>query len=374
MRGEGRVYQRGTRWWVEYWYRNRQFRESAGTTEASARKLLRLRQREILTQRFVEPREQYVDVADLLDDLMRHLTTKGAKSVRAFEAHAKPVREFFAFTRAADVTTPDIERFIQTRLGAGKARATVNRETGVLRQAFNLAARQTPPRLGRVPYIPMLKEDNARQGFFEREEFEAVCAHLAPHVADIARFAYLSGWRKGEIMPMRWDAIDLHTREARLRTSKNGHPRSLPLSGELWDLVERRLRARVYTTPEGASALSEFVFHAGDGRAVVDFKHSWVSACRKAGLPGKLFHDLRRTAVRDMIRAGVPQSVAMRISGHRTTAIFLRYDITSDDDKRVALLRMQEHRQAQPVRPVKPAIDLAPPPPFTQESDRNRQR
>ncbi len=135
----------------------------------------------------------------------------------------------------------------------------------------------------------------------------------------------------------------------------------MPLSGELWELIERRLGARAYVVRPGTVAWSEYVFHAGDGRQVVDFKHSWASACRAAGCPGKLFHDLRRTAVRDMIRAGVPQSVAMRVSGHRTTSIFLRYDITSEDDKRDALLRMQQHRRAHAMRPVAPAIDLAPP-------------
>lgn len=174
-------------------------------------------------------------------------------------------------------------------------------------------------------------------------------------------------------MPLRWDAVDLHAREVRLRTSKSGRPRTLPLAGQLWELVERRLGTRPYVAADGTQAQSDYVFHAGDGRAVVDFKRSWVSACRKAGCPGKLFHDLRRTAVRDMIRAGVPQSVAMRISGHKTAAIFLRYDITSEDDKRAALHRMQEHRGTLPVHLPKLSADLAPPLPLdAPKPDRER--
>jgi integrase len=343
MRGDGRVFQRGSRWWIEYWNRGEQFRESAGKDEAAAAKKLRARLKEIAGDKFIGPKEERVTVDELLNDLMTHLRNQGAKAVNSFESHLKPVRAFFSVTRAMDVTTSMAERFIEERLAVGRARATVNRETGALRQAFNLAAKRKPPKISRVPYIPTLDEDNARQGFVEPATFEALASKLPEPVADLARFAYLSGWRKGEVMPLRWDAVDRRAKEARLRTSKNGRPRTLPLAGALWDVIERRWGAREFEREDGTTALSEYVFHAGDGRAVVDFKRSWARACRAAGAPGLLFHDLRRSAVRNMIRAGVPQSVAMRISGHKTTAMFLRYDITSDDDKREAMAKVDAH-------------------------------
>ena len=89
----------------------------------------------------------------------------------------------------------------------------------------------------------MLQEDNARQGFFEQDEFEAVIANLPDPVCDVARFAYLSGWRKGEIATLRWDLVDHRAREIRLRTSKNRRGRVLPLEGELEELVKRRWSA-----------------------------------------------------------------------------------------------------------------------------------
>ena len=135
------------------------------------------------------------------------------------------------------------------RLKARKARATVNRETGALKQALNLARKQA--RLTRVPYIPMLREDNARQGFFEHADFEAVVAKLPEPIDDIARFAYLTGWRRGEIVPLRWDAVDRAAHEVRLRTSKNGEGRVLPLDGELWDLMERRWAGRTIGREDG---------------------------------------------------------------------------------------------------------------------------
>lgn len=231
------------------------------------------------------------------------------------------------------------------RLAEGKARATVNRETGLLKQAFNLARRQE--RLSRMPYTPMLREDNVRQGFFEADEFQAVIQNLPNHLADVAAFGYLVGWRKGEICGLTWEMVDRQAREIRLPTSKNGRGRVLPLDGELWALVEKRFSARQVELPNGSTRLSRLVFHKG-GNSVGDFRKAWATACKKAGVPGKLFHDLRRTAIRNMVRAGIPERVAMEISGHRTRAVFDRYNIVSNEDKRRALLQTQAHLEALP--------------------------
>lgn len=193
----------------------------------------------------------------------------------------------------------DVEKYVAERLKARKARATVNREIGALKQALNLARKQA--RLTRVPYIPMLREDNARQGFFEHADFTALVGNLADPINDIARFGYLTGWRKGEILPLRWDAVDRQAHEVRLRTSKNGQGRILPLEGDLWDLIERRWNVRTIQKKDGTAKLSEFVFQR-DGHQVVEFRREWKHACKKAHLTGRIFHDFRRTAVRNMIR------------------------------------------------------------------------
>ncbi len=91
-----------------------------------------------------------------------------------------------ALTRVLNVTTAEVERYVSERLKLGKARATVNRETGALKQALNLARKQA--RLTRVPYIPMLREDNARLGFFEHADFENLARNLTEPVNGVARF------------------------------------------------------------------------------------------------------------------------------------------------------------------------------------------
>jgi integrase len=249
--------------------------------------------------------------------------------------------------RALSINAAWVERYQAEELKAEepKAPATINRVVGMLKQAFNLARKQG--RLSRVPYFPMLREENARQGFFEHADFERVAAALAPAYGDAARFGYLTGWRKGEILPLRWDAVDRNAGEIRLRTSKNGYGRVIPVEGELASLIEHRWQAREWKDKKGVTHVSPLVFHR-KGKPLGDFRKAWANACDEAKCPGRLFHDLRRTAVRNMVRAGVPQSVAMSISGHRTVSMFLRYNITSSTDQREAFRKVEKHLAEQP--------------------------
>ena len=122
----------------------------------------------------------------------------------------------------------------------------------------------------------------------------------------------------------------------RLFDSKNGRGRVLPLVTEIADVIERRKVARLFEGL-GGTALSAFVFHAGDGKPLGDWRKRWTSACKAAGVPGLLFHDFRRSAIRNMTRAGVPSVVAMSISGHRTRSVFDRYDISTTNESADAI-------------------------------------
>jgi len=193
---------------------------------------------------------------------------------------------------------------------------------------------------GRLPAIPTfpprLEENPPRQGFFEHAEYLAIREHLPPHYRDVLDFAYWTGWRKQEILRLEWREVDLAGGVIRLSParSKTKTGRVLPLSAPLREVLARRLQARRLNTP--------LVFHR-DGQPIGDWRKSWASACQAAGLPGKRLHDCRRTVARNLVRAGVPERVAMAILGHQTRSIFDRYNIVSEADLQRATARLADY-------------------------------
>lgn len=192
------------------------------------------------------------------------------------------------------------------------------------------------------PYQTSRLERNVREGFLERATFDAVVRALSDDLQDFARFAYLTGWRRGEVQTLGWADVDRTHGRVRLRRehSKNGEPRVLVLVGELSAVIERRWAAREYRRSNGETAISPLVFHR-KGRPVGDIRKAWGNACTAAGVGGTLFHDLRRSAVRNFEKAGVSQVVAMKISGHKTASIYCRYRIVDEADIADALTRTE---------------------------------
>jgi integrase len=350
MRGDGRIFQRqgSPFYWCAYYLRGKQYRETTGETdEGKAQKFLRRKLKEVHADQigaktFVGPQQQRVAIDELLDALDEDYKLRGKDSPQ-FKAHLKPLREHFGNWRALDVTAEAVDEFVSELLDDEKRPATVNRSTQLLTQAYKLAIERK--RLTNAPAIRRLSESgNARQGFFADWEFRGVEGNLPAYLKDYARFAYLTGWRKGEIASLRWEDVDADVIRLRAENAKNGEGRTITIDGELAEVIERRKAARQVKTKTGIM-VADLVFH-NSGHAIVDIRKAWATACRMAGVQGKLFHDLRRTAVRNMVRAGVPEGVAMKVSGHKTRSIFERYNIVSERDLREAMQRTQTYLMA----------------------------
>jgi integrase len=361
-RGQGSLakFEGSPNWVFCHRVHGREHRESSGTPDLkAARRFAKQKLDEAAADRqgfraYLAPAARRVTVDELLDDLAADYRLRQIRSWKSFGAHLKPLRAHFGAWRAAAVTAEAVDAFIEDRLEASRAPATINRLTQVLGQAFRLALKRQKV-LG-VPAIRHLPEHNARQGFFERDDFERVVTALPAYLQDVARFGYLTGWRRGELLTLRWSDVDRAGGVIRLRpeASKNKTGRTIVLDPILDALMARREQARLLER-----GVADLVFHR-DGRPIGDFRYAWGKACVAAGLavtdpetgkvvPDRLFHDLRRTAVRNLVRSGVREHVAMAISGHKTRAMFDRYNIVSEDDLRAAQVAVGRRYDA-PVR------------------------
>ena len=275
-----------------------------------------------------------VIITALLDDLVADYRVNGKRvdwCELVVKTHLKP---YFGNVPASRLTTDTVRKYMTARQAKGIANATVNRELALLRRSFNLARMSTPPKVSKVPFIPKLEENNVRKGFFEDAQYHALLTALPEYLRPVLAFAYYTGCRRGEILALQWPQVDLYQRIVRLDpgTTKNDEARIIPLVSDLLSMLKQEKEARDALYPECKSVF------AREGQPIRSFKTAWAAACTRAGLvdadgePSKLFHDLRRTGVRNLVRAGVPEAVAMRISGHKTRAVFDRYNIVSETD------------------------------------------
>ena len=340
-KGEDGTWREGPILWIKYYRDGKPFRESSGSTlENVAKRLLRTREGDIARGLRVLPGVERVRFETVVDGLLNEYRNNGRKSLpdvrRRFKLHLTP---FFGGRRAASITTADVREFITRRQEAGAANGEINRELSGLKRAFRLAVQDG--KLLIRPYIPMLKEASPRSGFFEADQLRAMLEHLPEPLQPLIRFLYITGWRSGnEVLGLQWRNVDFQGGCVRLDpgTTKNGEGRVFPLTTELRALLDSQ-KASAERLSKQYGMICPWVFHR-EGRQIRSFRKAFATACKQAGLAHKIPHDFRRTAVRNLVRAGVPERVAMQLTGHKTRAVFERYNIVSEGDLSDAARRL----------------------------------
>ena len=246
------------------------------------------------------------------------------RTMNTARARVEHLRGFFGGWSADAMSADAVRRYQLHRRKYGAEAATINRETSALSRMFQLAIRRGL--LERMPLFPnRLEENPPREGFFEHDEYLKVRAHAPAPYQDVLDFAYFSGWRRNEILELTWDEVDLNGGVIGLpaRRSRTKTGRMLPISAPLRQVVDRRKRARCPGDRR--------VFRR-DGVPVRVWRYALRDACRKAKVPHRLLHDCRRMAARNLIRAGVPERIAMLLTGHKTRAVFDRYNIVNEQE------------------------------------------
>jgi len=345
--GDGSIYKRNgsPTWWIKFYRHGRPFRESTGTTnEGKAMDKLKTRLAQVRVGSFNGLRIERLKVDELAKDFLRDYKINSRKSADDVDARWRlHLRPFFSGMRAVDVTTEELARYVDKRQEQDAAAATINRELAALRRMFRLGAQATPPKLIRVPKFPMLKENNTRTGFLtdaQRASLAAECASVGLWLRAIFEVGCTYGWRISEIVGLRVRHVDIAALTIRLDpgSTKNGRGRCVTFG------AQSALAQLLAACAHGKSA-EDYLFTRGDGKPVRVFRTTWKNVCVHAGVPGLLFHDLRRTAARDLRRAGVTESVTMAIGGWRTRSMFDRYAIVTENDLADAVLKLETDRK-----------------------------
>jgi integrase len=284
------------------------------------------------------------------DDLFAFHTANGRDTKKLEARIKKHLTPFFKDKKMTDIGVSVINAYVAKRRKdhPTPANATINRELAWLKHMFRLAV--DAGKLMTRPKITLLVENNARQGFFEHAQYESVLRHLPDDLRPVVRFAYITGWRvKSEVLTREWRHVDLKTGEVRLEpgTTKNKEGRTFPFTRELRTLLEAQHAEHERLKKRGKVVPWVFFRMVANGRRgplrplpIKSFNKAFSTACRKAGCPGRILHDFRRTAVRNLELAGVPRSVAMKLTGHLTESVYRRYAIADQRDLRVAVERL----------------------------------
>lgn len=271
---------------------------------------------------------------------------------RKIKKHLVP---FFGPREASSIKVEDLNAYVDRRLGNGAKPATINRELSNLRRAFRLGFDQHKI-LAPLPTYERLPEDNIREGFLEEDEYRRIMHFLPAHQRMLWCFAYYLGIRKGELLKFRWEWLLPYWKQPMPivkipgRYCKNKKPHTIPL-------YHPEMRAMVEFAMTGRNPHCPFVFQYS-GRPLQNIRTGFEAARKAAGVEEIIFHDTRRTAVRNMILAGISEKRAMQISGHRTRSVFDRYDITNEKDAIETGTKLEDHHRERSERQSQEVSDL----------------
>jgi len=366
----GSLYKRGGTWWMKYYVNGKPVRKSTGTKKRMiAKEILKKEVLGVELSKISGGSIEDVIFDDIVEVFLRDYRINNKKSLMRAEISSKNLLAEFNEILVSKITTSMIDMYIDKRMKSscgscnenfvgrdvclycgsenvknGVVSATVNRELSALKRMFKLGAENTPPLVGNIPKINMLKENNIRTGFFEHGEFLEVRSQLPDYLKPVITFAYKSGCRLEEILGLTWGKVDRANGYVRLESgdTKTGEARSIYFDAELKVMFDG-----LWNDRKAGPQVEGYVFlNRKTTDRIYRISRPWQTACKKAGVD-RLFHDLRRTTVRNMVRAGVSEAVAMKISGHKTRSVFDRYNIVNDNDLKKAVEQQASYLMAQ---------------------------
>jgi integrase len=295
----------------------------------------------------------------IVDALVHDLQVRGRKVARAARA-ARALKAKLAGHRAEVCDYSIWLKYVVDR-ETEVSRDTIHFELAIARAAYRLARKKGL--IANVPEFPPIDKLHVRQGFVDAAQWADLREYLSADFRDAADFAWFCGARQMETLSLTWAEVERDAGVINLHKTKTGKPRVIPYAAlpELAEIIERR--AAISDRLQHAGVLSRWVFcfekvgvrrpagsplferterKSGERGLCKSLRKEWRAAAVAAGRPGLLFHDLRRSAARNLERAGVSRSIAMKLGGW-SDAIYSRYAIAAEREIGPALRQLGDY-------------------------------
>jgi integrase len=337
------VYKRGGSWYIEWYVGYKRYRQSVGpTTRREALKAYGKRKVEVKENRIFD-KKLLCDMTfeEMVDDYLAY-SKEHKKSHKSNVDVCRRLGRFFGGRKVRDVQPSDIENYKHQRrnhittTGKPVAVSTINRELACLKRMYNRLIMDRKIDFNPMKYVKLFNEDHLqRDRVLTPEEFLRLYDNSDQDLRPIIEMAYYTAMRRGEILNLTWDRVDLKSGFIRLNPedTKTARKRMIPLNDRLLEILRERLPQRF---------LSPHVFHR-NGQRIKSIKEGFMSACERAGIENFRFHDLRHTAITRWVKKGVPESAIMCVSGHATRKVFDRYvNLTAEDVRTMLTTADQE--------------------------------
>jgi integrase len=364
-------------WWIRYSHHGVKHRESAKSeVRKDAADLLKLRIGQAGMGKVMTSAIRRTTLEDLAQLVFADYTDNDYDTLARQEDAFNHLRGFFGGDCLADDLVPRLADYKEWRRQQPDGRAakrnndhqyahaprigcsvaTLNRELAALRHAFVLAARSTPPLVAAVPYIKLSKERNRRTGFFEWAQFVALRKHLPDYLKPVMTVAYFTGWRvPSELLTRKKTHVNDGMLVLEAYEGKNEQPRKFPLDmiPELRETIERQLELTQQVEIETGRVIP-WLFH-NDGNRIVDYLPAWRKAISAAGLAaglaGRIPHDFRRTAARNLVNAGVDPLTTMALVGWEDIGMLKRYNIIDEQTLKRGAAKLSVYHDEQKAQP-----------------------
>lgn len=326
------IFQKRGKWYIDYYAEGRRIRESAGASRREAARALAARRGEIVQGRF---KLAGVKRSPLFEEAAAEYLAWARANLRAWRRQERALarlRHFFAGRRLRDITAWLIERYKQERLkamvrGRPIRPTTVNRELACLKRLFTLAIAWGKAESNPVRGVKFFREDGRCERILTPAEIEHLLAACRAPLRPMVVLALHTGMRRGEILGLTWERVEIERGVVTLRRTKSGTERRVPLNADAVEALRGQPRAGAY------------VF--GGEAPYRDNKNGWRSARRRAGLSGVRFHDLRHTWASALVAAGVDLRTVQELGGWCSLAMVERYSHPTPEAKRRAVTALE---------------------------------